>query len=139
VIELRRISDADLHEIERHVATAPDSPLARVAERLLVELRAAYHALDDPQYLYSNGRVPRTALVARDAVIEALRAEIEKLKSPGVAAEPPRRCAHLHTTVRDADSDYSYVLCLDCRERGSVKPCGVCNQKFCTCAADGRR
>lgn len=73
--------DSDLHDIETLVH-AEDTIIARLAQALVVEVRRLKHELNDPNYMFAGGRIPRAALICRTTEIDKLRKELKAHEHP---------------------------------------------------------
>jgi hypothetical protein len=73
------MDESTLHEIERKLHAADNkistSFIASLGLKLIFEVRRLRHELNDPNYTYGQGRIPRQALVSRDARIDELMEE----------------------------------------------------------------
>lgn len=74
-----RLTAAELDDAE-HTAAGDNSFMAHLVLKLVNEVRSLQHELADPNYQYSSGRIHRQAILCRDAEIDRLRKELEKLK-----------------------------------------------------------
>lgn len=72
------ISDSELMNAEE-LSTSGDTQLHMYLSKAISEIRHLRHQLNDPNYMYS-GRIHRQAILTRNARIEQLEKEIEKLK-----------------------------------------------------------
>ncbi len=74
------LDDSEFFQMEEIIYKEPFNQEKEIAQKLLHEVRRLKHELDDPNYIYS-GRIHRAAILCRNAEIDALRAEIQKIKS----------------------------------------------------------
>lgn len=74
------LNESDLSDLEE-MAFEGDDLVHRAAQRLLIELRRAWHDLADPQYMYAGGRVHRHAILCRNAEVDELRQRITAMEN----------------------------------------------------------
>jgi len=77
----KELYESDLQDIEVQAFEVPDSITSHHVQRLVIEVRKLRMQLIDPNFMYS-GRIPRQAILCRNAEIDRLRAEIHELKKP---------------------------------------------------------
>ncbi len=74
------LTEENLSVFEKSAARE-NSALASAIELLVREVRSLQHELIHPNYQYAGGRIPRGAILCREAEIDRLREELELLKA----------------------------------------------------------
>lgn len=74
------LQEDGLHVLEHALHDQPESYARNIGLELVRRLYKVLHDLADPNYQFAGGRIPRGALLSRNADIDRLKKEIQELK-----------------------------------------------------------